>query len=267
MEQKILYKFTLDRESEKVVESVRKNKKTGEETITKRKKVVKEPVEVQIRRPNRRQLEEAELEYSVEMSNCIKRGILTKAMLGKKYSDTGGLFSEDDSNQYGDLYKEALELQNEYLRLDTVKKRTATQNKRFEKVKGLVAANRKTIVDFESNFQSLFDHTADVKAQNKVLLWYCLYLTYVYDEEMDKFVPYFQGEDFEDKKSYYYDLEEQEDQFYLELIKKASTTLAFWFFNQASSQEEFEKLMLDMETGEPEPEEEPKAEAEKATSE
>jgi hypothetical protein len=265
MEQKILYKFTLDRESEKVVESVRKNKKTGEETITKRKKIVKEPVEVQIRRPNRRQLEEAELEYSVEMSNCIKKGILTKAMLGKKYSDTGGLFSEDDSNQYGDLYKEALDLQNEYVRLDTLKKKTESQKTRFEKVKGLVAANRKKIVDFESNFQSLFDHTADVKAQNKVLLWYCLNLTYIRDEEEDKFVPYFKGDDFEEKTNYYYDLEEENDDFYSELIKKASTTLAFWFFNQASSQEEFEKIIAqtegDLEEEEEETEEESKAKA------
>jgi hypothetical protein len=249
MENKILYKFTLDKEYEKTVESTRKNKKTGEETITKRKKTVKEPVEIQINRPNRRQLEEAELEYSVEMSNCIKKGILTKAMLGKKYSDTGGLFSEDDSSAYGDLYKEALDLQNEYLRLDTVKKRTEAQEKRFEKVTGLVAINRKRIVEFESNFQSLFDHTADVKAQNKVLLWYCLNLTFIYDEELDKFVPYFKGDDFEEKTSFYYELEEEEDPFYLELIKKASTTLAFWFFNQASSQDEFEKLMKEMEEG------------------
>lgn len=255
MDQKILYKFTIDKEVEKTVESVRKNKKTGEETITKKKVKKNEPVEVQIKRPNRRQLEEAELEYSVEMSKCIKRGILTKAMLGKKYSDTGGLFSEDDSSQYGDLYKEALDLQNEYLRLDTVKKKTAAQKKRFEKVKTLVALNRKRIVEFESNFQSLFDHTADVKAQNKVLLWYCLNLTYVYDEELDSFTPYFQGDDFEEKTSYYYELEEADDDFYNQLIKKASTTLAFWFFNQASSQEEFEKLMLEMEKGEEEEEE------------
>ena len=88
METKKLYQFTLDKEIEKIVESTRKNKKTGEETVTKRKKKIKEPVEVQIKRPNRRELEEAELEYSIEMSKCIKKGILTKAMLGKKYSDT-----------------------------------------------------------------------------------------------------------------------------------------------------------------------------------
>ena len=63
MENKTLYEFTIDREYEKTVESTRKNKKTGEETITKRKKKIKEPVQIQIKRPNRRELEEADIVY------------------------------------------------------------------------------------------------------------------------------------------------------------------------------------------------------------
>lgn len=250
MENKILYQFTLDKETEETVESTRKNKKTGEETITKKKVKKKDPVEVQVKRPNRRELEEAELEYSVEMSKCIKKGILTKAMLGKKYSDTGGLFSEEDSADYAKFYKQALDLQNEYMRLDTVKKRTEKQEARFETVKEETAANRTKIIEFESNFQSLFDHTADVKAQNRVLLWYCLHLTYIYNEQKDKFEQYFKGDTFEEKISNYYDLEESDDTFYNDLIKKVSTTLAFWFFNQASSQEEFEELIKKTEVGE-----------------
>ena len=250
MENKTLYQFTLDKEVEKVVESTRKNKKTGEETITKKTVKEKQPVEVQIKRPNRRELEEAELEYSVEMSKCIKKGILTKAMLAKKYSDTGGLFSEEDSSEYARMYKEALDLQNEYMRLDTVKTKTKEQDKKLEDIKSKMALNRKKIVDFESNFQSLFDHTADVKAQNKVLLWYCLHLTYIYDQDSDKFVEYFKGDDFQEKTSYYYELEETQDDFYFQLIKKVSTVIAFWFFNQASSQEEFEEIIEKSEKGE-----------------
>lgn len=250
MENKILYKFTLDKESEKIVEATRKNKKTGEETVTKKTVKEKTPIEVQILRPSRRQLEEAELVFSVEMSKCVKRGILTKAMLAKKYSDTGGLFSEDDANDYAEYYKEALDLQNEYMRLDTIKKKTKAQKDKIEEIKSKMALNRKHIVDFESNFQSLFDHTADVKAQNKILLWYCLNLTKVYDESSDSFVDYFKGKDMEEKTSYYYDLEESNDEFYFDLIKQASTVIAFWFFNQASSQEEFEDIVDKAEKGE-----------------
>ena len=52
-------------------------------------------------------------------------------MLAKKYSDTGGLFSEDDASDYAKMYKDALDLQNEYMRLETVKKRTEKQEARF----------------------------------------------------------------------------------------------------------------------------------------
>ena len=68
----------------------RKNKKTGEETTVTKKVKEKVPVQIKLKRPSRRELEDAELEYSVEMSRCVKKGILTKAMLHKKYSDTGG---------------------------------------------------------------------------------------------------------------------------------------------------------------------------------
>ena len=250
MENKILYQFTLDKEVEKVVESTRKNKKTGEETITKKTVKEKEPVEIQIKRPNRRELEEAELEYSVEMSKCIKKGIFTKAMLAKKYSDTGGVFSEEDSIAYAEKYKKALDHQNEYTRLETITKRSEKQEERFEALKLEMAENRKDIIEFESNFQSLFDHTADAKAQNKALLWYCLNLTYVYDEGMDKFVPYFKGDDFEEKIQFYYSLEDSDDDFYPSLIKKVSTVIAFWYFNQASTQEEFNELVDKVEKGE-----------------
>ena len=64
-------------------------KKVSDSKVTKKVKE-KVPVQFRIKRPSRRELEDGELEYSVEMSNCIKRGILTKAMLYKKYSDDIG---------------------------------------------------------------------------------------------------------------------------------------------------------------------------------
>ena len=65
------------------------DKKTGEEITVTKKVKEKEPLAVKIKKPSRRELEDAELEFRVEMSKCIKKGILTKAMLAKKYSDTG----------------------------------------------------------------------------------------------------------------------------------------------------------------------------------
>ena len=132
MELKELYSFELEEEREVEKTSTRKNKKTGEETKVTKKVKEKAPVTIKVKRPSRRQLEEAELEYSVEMSRCVKKGILTKAMLYKKYSDTGGVWSEDDAKDYGKLYKEIFDIQNEYARLETVDKKTEKQKKKIK---------------------------------------------------------------------------------------------------------------------------------------
>jgi hypothetical protein len=171
-------------------------------------------------------------------------------MLAKKYSDTGGIFSEDESKNYAKLYKDILDLQNEYIRLDSADKKDEKQSKRFEVIKTEIAEAKRNIIEIESNFQSFFDHTADIKAQNRLLLWYVINLTYIQDEDSSEPRAYFKGDDFESKIEDYYLKEESGDQFYFQAIKKSSTILAFWFFNQASEPKEFDELITKMEKGE-----------------
>ena len=249
MEFKELYSFSLDEEKEVEKTTTRKNKKTGEETTVTKKVKEKVPVVIKLKRPSRRELEDAELEYSVEMSRCVKKGILTKAMLYKKYSDTGGVFSEDAAKDYGKLYKEVLDLQNDYVRLDSVDKKTKDQKEELEKLKEKLAETKRRIIDAESSMQSLFDHTADTKAQNRLLLWYTLMLTNIQREEDSEPKNYFEGVDFEEKLDDYYKKEDENSDLYSKIIKKVSTIFAFWFFNQASSPEEFNKLIDEVETG------------------
>ena len=190
---KELYTFTIDEEKEVEKSHTRTSKKTGEKTTVTKKVKEKVPIEVKIKRPSRRELEDAELEYSVEMSRCVKKGILTKAMLYKKYSDTGGVFSESDAEDYGKLFKEVLNLQNEYVRLDSTDKdkRTEKQTKRLEEIKDELSAAKRQMVEVESSMHTLFDHTADIKAQNRLILWYTLMLTHIQREDDDEPVPYF----------------------------------------------------------------------------
>ena len=105
---KSIYSFTVEKTEqveEKTKES-RKNKETGkEEEIEVSKKVEKKiPFEFLLKEPNRRQLEDADMEYSIEISRCVKKGILTKAMLAKKYSDSGGILTDKDAQRLVDLY-------------------------------------------------------------------------------------------------------------------------------------------------------------------
>ena len=113
-----------------------------------------------------------------------------------------------------------------------------------------LAKTKRQIVDAESAMQSLFDHTADTKAQNRLLLWYTLMLTHIQREEDEKPIPYFKGEEFEEKIEDYYNKEDSSTDLYAAIVKKVTTILAFWFFNQASTPKEFNKLIEDLEKGE-----------------
>jgi len=249
METKIkeLYSFVVDKEIEKEEVTTKVDKKTKEEITVKKKIKTTVPVTIKLKRPSRRELEEAELEFSVEMSKCVKKGILTKAMLAKKYSDTGGLMSEDDAKSLVDSYKKVFDIQNEYSRLEIIQNKTDKQKERVEEITSELADVRRQIVEFESNYQSLFDHTADVKAQNRLILWYVIMLTYIQEEDEESPKPYFGSGDFEDKLEEYYKREESEDNLYFLITKKAATVLAFWFFNQASDKESFDSLMKRLE--------------------
>jgi hypothetical protein len=247
---KELYSFSVDREVEKEVSSTKKDKKTGEEIkVTKKVKEI-EPLTIKLKKPSRRELEDAELEFSVEMSKCIKKGILTKAMLAKKYSDTGGLMSEDDATDLIDNYKKIFELQSEYSRLEIVQNKTPKQKKRVDEIVEELQIARRKIVETESNYQALFDHTADVKAQNRLILWYVIMLTYIQGSEDEDPKPYFGIGDFDDKLEEYYKKEESDDSLYFLIAKKAATILAFWFFNQASDKDSFDDLMKRVEKNE-----------------
>ena len=134
------------------------------------------------------------------MSRVYKTGDFDKGYACiRKYSDTGGVWSEDDAKDYGRLYKEILNIQNEYARFETIEKKTEKQKEKLEKLKKGLAETRRKIVEAESSMQSLFDHTADIKAQNSLLLWYTLMLTHIQKEDLDEPVPYFNGLDFDQK--------------------------------------------------------------------
>lgn len=249
---KEIYSFTveLDKEVEKPVVKKRKNKEGKMEEYKEMVKV-KEPVPIKviIKEPNRKELEEADIEYSIEMSKCIKRGILTKAMLAKKYSDSGGLLSEEDAQTLTRLYAQLGDDQNKYSRLSSKPKPNDVEQKRMKNLLGKMAERRREIVDMETSYSSLFNHTADSKAQNKVLLWYLVHLSCYQKQEDDEIIPFFNGETSEDKIDEYYELDESGDEIFDLAKDKIATMLSFWYFSTNASKEDFETLEKDIDEG------------------
>ena len=251
---KEIYSFevNLEKEVEKKTEKVIIDKDTKQEKkISVNEKVIeKEPVRVILKEPNRRQIEEADMEYSIEMSQCVKRGILTKAMLAKKYSDSGGLLAEEDAKTLTSKYADLSKLQTDFTRLNTkTTKKNPEENKTKEaEIIGKIAEVRREIVDMETAYASLFNHTADTKAQNRVILWYVLNLTCVVrgEEDPEEFFP---GETFEEREQAYYDLDEAGDELYNLIQAKIATFVSYWYFTSGVTREELAQLDKDIEEG------------------
>lgn len=249
---KEIYSFSVDLEKEVVKEVKRKRKnKQGELEVFTVEETVKEPVPVKIiiKEPNRKEIEEADIEYSIEMSKCIKRGILTKAMLAKKYSDSGGLLSEEDAALLTKRYTELSELQSKHSRISAKPQKTPADKKRLSDLLHDMTEKRRDIVDMETSYSSLFNHTADSKAQNKVILWYLVNLSYYQENEEDDILPFFNGEETQDKIDKYYEIDENGHELF-DLVKdKISTIISFWYFSANASREDFDSLSKDIDSG------------------
>jgi hypothetical protein len=250
-----IYSFTVEKE-EKVKKTETKKvknpdtKKMEEVSIT-REVTEGVPYRVILKEPTRRQIEDAELEYSVEMSKCIRKGILTKAMLAKKYSDTGGLLTEVDAKHLSGLYIKFGELSSDFQKVNSRLKKEDKDRDRLAKLSGEIAKAKKEIIDIETSYSSLFNHTADTRAQNKVIQWYILNLTHIQKSDADEVEPLFEGESLEDKEDRFYELEEGDDDLYNLVSGKVATIISFWYYSAgAVTREEIEKLDQDLESGE-----------------
>lgn len=246
------FKVHLVEEIDETTKEKRKNKETGkEEEVEVTKKVKKKvPYEITLKEPGRRQLEDADMEYSIEISRCVKKGILTKAMLAKKYSDTGGILTEKDAQRLIDLYGELSELEREAstLGIKVADKLPIKSNEKSKEIHGKLALTRRDIVNLESSYQSLFNHTADIKAQNRVILWYILNLGYVKKEDDKEPRNIFKGDTFEEKVDDYYDQDEKEDKLFQVTHPKLAALVSYWYFSASPTKEEFDNLISEIET-------------------
>lgn len=233
-------------QEEKYVET--EKQKVTETQIVQETRKEKEsvPYSFVIKQPTRRQMEEADMEYSIEMSRCVKDGILTKAMLLNKYSDTGGIMSEAEAKALAEMYGRLGQLQTEFTSWKISDKNTFS-DKQKETVEEM-AQLRRDIAKTETNFSALLNHTADSKAQTKVISWYLLSLTNL-ENEKGELEPYFKGDTFDDKLNYLYSLEEDEDPLFDLVYDKLTAFVSFWYFSVSATKEDFENLEKDIEEG------------------
>jgi len=218
------------------------------------KKVKKEtPTRIVIRRPTRRQTEKADLQYTIKMSELIKLGVLSRAMITKKYADTGGVLTETEAKYLTSQYKRLAEIQTEFVNLSVNAENLSDDKKaKLREVTEEINSLRRGIAETESSYSHIYQHSADIKAVNHVILWYSLMLTFI-EEQKDgaapTYTPYFKGDTFEEKLEDYYTKEEEFDSLYLQVRQKLAYFISFWYNGAIASKEDFVKLEKDIDSG------------------
>ena len=239
MAQGYIYKFSLDNEEKKKVEVKRKNKETGETEIVLQNKTVKTPVEFVVKQPTRRIMDEGEAQYAIEMSKNIKKGIVTKAMLIKKYADTGGTLTEVETKDMVRKIQKSNEIGNKIQMLTAVDKKK--HEKEIEELNSELLILRKELTDLEMSMQGVYDHTADARSERAMLLWYAIQLAReIKDKEETLF---FDGLLYEDQLEDLYKKDEDGSELEKKALSKIMTAVSYWFYNNNATQEDIEAFV------------------------
>ena len=239
MAQGNIYKFTLEKQEKQKVEVERKNKETGETETVLQNKTIKTPIEFVIKKPTRRIIDEAEAQYAIELSKNIKKGIVTKDMMVKKYADTGGNLTEQQVKDTLRKVQKSNELTNKIQLLTAANKKENKEE--IEKLEQELLALRKDLIEMEMSMQGVYEHTADSRAERSVLLWYTIQLAKKIVEGEER--SFFDGIIYEDQLEDLYKKDESENEIEKEALSNFMLIVSYWFYNNNATEDEIKEFL------------------------
>ena len=240
---KTMFEFDIYHEKEIEKIDVSTNEKGEEVKVTSKVKTTV-PVKLGIKKPTRSLFDEAELFYGVRLSEGIKAGLLTRALLAKRFNNDGGVLSEEEQKEYNDLYNKFFNLQTDFQSLSLKQEaiRTEEEKANLAKVIEEMTQARETIQKYEMAQANLFEQTAENRARNKTIMWWVLQLALIEGEDK-KLKDLFGQGSYESKLQKYDDIEESEFGIEKIALQKLLYLISFWYVGRAASQEEFSKLL------------------------
>ena len=241
MANKWLYDFNVYDEVQENVEEKKKDE-NGEEITISRKVNKKKAVVFSIMKPDRKLFEAAELFYAVKLSEGIKAGLLTRPLLAKRYKNDGGAMSEPEKKRYAELYYDMLikQEQMERLKLNLADEGKDERNRLAGALMADIVSLREELTEYEMAQTTLFDQTAENRAKNQTIMWWVLHLAHRNDN--GNRVPLFDGADHDIKLNQYDELEESDDPFLVEVVKKFAYYVTFWYLNGITDKKDFEQV-------------------------
>ena len=255
---KWLYSFKVPRTYTKTIKEESTDEEGKKMTVTKEQEVT-EDVDILLKRPSRKLFDECNLFYSVKVSEGVKAGLLTRAMINKRYRNDGGGLSAEEQSEFNTLYGELIIKEKEFqvVQLNLQEDETFTDEDRQKKLAEIVEEieSLKTKLEMYSvKAEDLYEHTAESRAARLTNMWWLLHLSYIKfknDEKggIDDYMPVFAGKNFEKKVEAYElveeKIEESEDRyahFEAEVIERGGYLLAAWNGGNCKTYEDFQKV-------------------------
>jgi hypothetical protein len=225
---KWLYEFIIDKEVEveKTEEQVINN-----ETVKVTKKVKEfQPIKFALRRPNRKMYESSDMFYGVRLSEGIKAGLLTRALLIKRYRNDGGALSDPDTQYFNELGGKlaALENEQERVKMNLEKRADEEKSKLLNEILNKKVDILQNLQALENVNQALFAHTAETKAQTQLNNWWVVNMAYWDEKNTGEYIEFFPGETFEEKMQMWDDYDENQDPFVVSILTRFSLLVALW---------------------------------------
>lgn len=240
---KTMFEFDIYHEKDVEKTEISTNEKGEEVKVTSKVKTTV-PIKLAIKKPTRSLFDEAELFYGVRLSEGIKAGLLTRALLAKRFNNDGGVLSEEEQKEYNDLYNDFLNLQVDFQKLSLKQESLRTEEEKNELAKIIekMTETREMIQKYEMAQANLFEQTAENRARNKTIMWWVLQLSLIEGDDK-KLKELFGDGSYEDKLKKYDEIEESELGLEKIALQKLLYLISFWYIGRAATQEEFTKLL------------------------
>lgn len=218
------------------------------------------PCRIVFAKPNKVDLEDADFFYSQKYNDFINLGFLTRAMLNKKMGDNGGMHSKEAKEELTKLIKEYNEATKVVEFFGGAKDLDEEQQQQLDEAKNILIINQKLIMDYENAMNQQYAHTADAKAEGKLYEFLIFNFSY-YEEVVDgakELFPIFEGDSYDEKRSFFLAISEDEEDVQEDLLKARSiydasfakliNVITVWWRGLANNQEEIDKILKSIES-------------------
>ena len=220
MKEKWLFTFEVDK-LQKVKETTTEKNEAGEEISITKEVEQKVPQKFSILNPTRKMQDEASIFYSVKVSEGIRLGLVTKNYLLRKFQQEGLTPSSEEKKVHSDNYSRAIKLEVDMESIKLVAELSdAEKELQISVLKTEYDDLRQKIFDYENLQSSLFDNTAEKRANDLLNLWFVLNLIYSENDEVQSCL--FGDGTFDQRIERFNAIEDSGDEFLAKVIEKGS---------------------------------------------